>query len=237
MSMTAAKAQAKIEALKGKLVLLGDELIAAQAREVLTIGDEYPIFQGRGEERSIHKAKLLAQRVAEDGTTHYAFQLVESGEFAQGTSRIIATEPKEGEEGAQKVRSSDKVKTIIDRLTADLEAAEKDLEEALAREHLEVNGTYSIKVGRGKTADVVLAVLLGIGTVTRTKKQIVDGVEKEVEVQAELLNFFYGAGFEARTVLVPRGSVVFSTAEDNAEAGAAADAEEHSAEQAADAQG
>ena len=219
--LTSGKAQAKIANIEAKLQELLAELQEAQAREVLEIGAEYPIYQGRGEERTVVKAKLLAQRVAEDGSTTYAFQVLDTGEFATGTARIIA---KETDDGA--VRSSDKIKKVIERLEADKEATEKALEEALARENLTVGETYRIRVGRGKTAETVYAVLLGIGEIVKVKKQVLeDGTETTVEVPSEALNFFYGSGFDARTVLVGRGNVVFTTEAEAAEAAAEAQAD------------
>ncbi len=221
--LTSGKAQAKIASIEAKLTELLGELQDAQAREVLEIGAEYPIYQGRGEERTVVKAKLLAQRVTEDGSTSYAFQVLDTGEFATGTARIIAKETAEGEE---KLRSSDKIKKVIERLEADKEATEKALEEALARENLTVGETYRIRVGRGKTAEIVYAVLLGIGEIVKVKKLIAeDGAETAVEVPSEALNFFYGSGFDARTVLVPRGNVVFTTEAEAAEAAAEAQAD------------
>ncbi len=221
--LTSGKAQAKIASIEAKLTELLGELQDAQAREVLEIGAEYPIYQGRGEERTVVKAKLLAQRVTEDGSTSYAFQVLDTGEFATGTARIIAKETAEGEE---KLRSSDKIKKVIERLEADKEATEKALEEALARENLTVGETYRIRVGRGKTAEIVYAVLLGIGEIVKVKKLIAeDGAETAVEVPSEALNFFYGSGFDARTVLVPRGNVVFTTEAEEAEAAAEAQAD------------
>lgn len=231
--LTSGKAQAKISSIETKLIELLDELQAAQAREVLEIGAEYPIYQGRGEERTVVKAKLLAQRVTEDGTTTYAFQVVDTGEFATGTARVIAKETAEGEE---KLRSSDKIKKVIERLEADKEATEKALEEALARENLNVGETYRVRVGRGKTAEIVYAVLLGIGETVKVKKQVAeDGTETSVEVVSEALNFFYGSGFDARTVLVGRGNVVFTTEAEEAEAAAEAQADADAAD--AEAQG
>ena len=225
--LTSGKAQAKIANIEAKLQELLAELQAAQAREVLEIGAEYPIYQGRGEERTVVKAKLLAQRVTEDGSTTYAFQVLDTGDFATGTARIIAKETDDGESA----RSSDKIKKVIERLQADKEATEKALEEALARENLTVGETYRIRVGRGKTADTVYAVLLGIGEIVKVKKQVQeDGTETTVEVPSEALNFFYGSGFDARTVLVGRGNVVFTTEAEAAEAAAEAQADAADAE-------
>lgn len=232
-TLTSGKAQSKLAAIELKLEELHAELPAAQAREVLTVGEVYPIYQGRGEERTVVNATLVAQRVTAEGTTQYAFQVVDTGEFAQGTSRIISKEPEA--EGAEKLRSSDKIKQIIERLTADKEAVAQALEEALARENLEVGQPYQIKVGRGKSAEVVTAVLLGIGEVLKPTKQVQeDGTVLEDTKVIEQLNFFYGAGFDARTVLLSRSAVVFASAEDDAEA-AAETAADTAAEEAVDA--
>lgn len=216
-TLTSGKAQAKLESLKSKIEELNAELPLAQAREELVIGNEYLIYQGRGDERKVVAATLVAQRVDADGVTKYAFQINETGEFAANvSSRVLA---KDGSE--EKVRSSDKIKSIIERLQSDVEATELALEEALARESLEVNQPYRIRVGRGKTAEVVTAVLLGIGTVEKVKKQIdAEGNETVTVQNVEALNFFYGAGFDARTVLVSRSAVVFASDEDTAEAAA-----------------
>lgn len=223
-TLTLAKASAKLAALETKIIELLDAQQAAIAREVLEVGKEYAIYQGRGEERTVVAATLIAQRVDAEGTTRYAFQINETGEFAANvTARVLAVELPEGE---KKPKSSDQIKAVIDKLTADKDALEAKLEELAAAEAVEVGQNYQIKIGRGKSAEVVTAHLLGIGNITKTKKLVAeDGTESISESTVEQLNFFYGAGFDARTVLVSRSALVFNTAEDDAEAAAEAQAD------------
>lgn len=216
MAKTAAKISAKISAIGVAREKLGVALAAAQAAEQLVVGNTYLINQGKGEDRREVLAVLKAQRVNEKGVTEYRFQYGEGFDekLVDGTSRLLV--PAEGATGD----SSAKIQSKLDKLADDEEVLEKELEEALARETLVVGQTYTIKVGRGENAVQVLAVLLGEGIATKTKTVIKDGVETEVSRDIKQLNFFYGEGFTARTVLVGQSAIVVSTAEDDAEAAA-----------------
>lgn len=216
MAKTASKISAKIAAIgvtREKLVVA---LAAAQAAEQLQIGNSYLINQGKGEDRKEVLAVLKAQRVNEKGVTEYRFQYGEGFDekLVDGTSRLLV--PAAGATGD----SSAKVQSKLDKLADDEEVLEKELADALARETLVVGQTYTIKIGRGESATNVLAVLLGEGVETKSKTVIVDGVEQTVTRDIKQLNFFYGEGFGARTVLVGQSAIVISTAEDEAEAAA-----------------
>lgn len=224
MSQTAAKISAKLQALPEVRAKLTKQLEEARAREVLVEGQSYPIYQGRGAERTVVEAKLLKQRTNEDGGTEFLFEV--PGEFipVRLTARGLAVEDAKDAEG-KKLPSSAAVAKKLASLADAEEVLEAQLAEALAREQLQIGTTYNIRVGRGDNAGVVPAVLLGEGIVEKSKTVVVDGVETVKTTSTKQLNFFYGAGFDARTVLVTAKAVVLSTAEEDAEAAAEADAD------------
>lgn len=216
--MSVAKITSKIARLTDRQAEFAAALQAAQASEVLEVGSVYTITVGRGENKTEVEATLVAQRTNEKGVQEYRLTYGEGFDqkFVDGTSRLF---------GAKEGKSSAELASIVEKIGSDLEALEADLQAALAREALEVNGTYNIKIGRGANAVVVPAVLLGEGVEIKTKKKIVDGVETQEDREVKVLNFFYGAGFDARTVLVSPSAVVFEqSAEDAAAAAAEADA-------------
>jgi hypothetical protein len=216
--MSVAKITSKIARLTDRQAEFAAALQAAQASEVLEVGQVYAVTVGRGENKTEVQATLVAQRTNEKGVQEYRLTYGKGFEqkFVDGTSRLF---------GAKEGKSSAELASIVEKIGSDLESLEADLQAALAREALVVNGTYNIKIGRGANALIVPAVLLGEGVEVKTKKKIVDGVETQDDREVKVLNFFYGAGFDARTVLVSPSAVVFEqSAEDEAAATAEADA-------------
>lgn len=224
MAKTAAQISAKIAALPAIRVQLQAELEAAKGREVLVIGQSYPIYQGRGEGRTVVEAVLVNQRTTEEGGTEFAFQV--PGEFipVRLTARSLATDTAKGEDG-KKLPSSAAIAKKLAGLADAEEVLEAQLAEALEREQLVINATYNIKVGRGADAKVVPAVLLGEFVESKSKTVVVDGVETVKTTEQKLLNFFYGSGADARTVQITAKSVVLSTEAEDAEAAAEAQAD------------
>lgn len=224
MAKTAAQISAKIAALPVVRAQLQEQLEAAKAREVLVIGNKYPIYQGRGEGRTVVEATLLNQRTTEEGGTEFLFQV--PGEFVpvRLTARSLATDEAKDENG-KKLPSSAAVAKKLASLADAEEVLEAQLAEALEREQLTVNATYNIRVGRGADAQIVPAVLLGEGIVEKSKTIVVDGVETVKTTSQKLLNFYYGQGFDARTVLLTAKAVVLSTEAEDAEAAAEAQAD------------
>lgn len=225
--MSVAKITAKIARLTDRQAEFSAALAAAQASEVLNIGEVYTVTVGRGENKTEVQATLVAQRTNEKGVQEYRLTYGEGFEqkFVDGTSRLF---------GAKEGKSSAELASIVEKIGNDLEALETDLQNALAREALVINSTYNIKIGRGDKAVVVPAVLLGEGVEIKTKKKIADGVETQEDREVKVLNFFYGAGFEARTILVSPSAVVFAQSEeDAAEAATEADASAAAAESSA----
>jgi len=221
---TAAQISAKIAALPVVRAQLQEQLEAAKGREVLVIGQSYPIYQGRGEGRTVVEAVLVNQRTTEEGGTEFAFQV--PGEFipVRLTARSLATDEAKDENG-KKLPSSAAVAKKLASLADAEEVLEAQLAEALEREQLVINATYNIKVGRGADAKVVPAVLLGEFVESKSKTIVVDGVETVKTTEQKLLNFFYGSGADARTVQITAKSVVLSTEAEDAEAAAEAQAD------------
>lgn len=224
MAKTAAQISAKIAALPAIRAQLQTQLEAAKAREVLVIGNNYPIYQGRGEGRVVVEAKLLNQRTTEEGGTEFLFQVPDEFVPVRLTARSLATDTAKDEEG-KKFPSSAAVAKKLAGLADAEEVLEAQLAEALEREQLVINATYNIKVGRGADAKVVPAVLLGEFVESKSKTIVVDGVETVKTTEQKLLNFFYGAGADARTVQITAKSVVLSTEAEDAEAAAEAQAD------------
>ena len=90
----------------------------------------------------------------------------------------------------------------IAKIAAAIVALQAEQVQAQAREVLDVGATYHIQVGKGETADVVPAVLIG----QRTNDK---GVNE--------LRFQTGEGFDARFHDVKIGRVVFPESEDGAD--------------------
>lgn len=224
MAKTAAQISAKIAALPAIRVQLQAELEAAKGREVLVIGQSYPIYQGRGEGRTVVEATLLNQRTTEEGGTEFLFQVPDEFVPVRLTARSLATDEAKGEDG-KKLPSSAAIAKKLAGLADAEEVLEAQLAEALEREQLVVNATYNIKVGRGADAKVVPAVLLGEFVESKSKTVVVDGVETVKTTEQKLLNFFYGSGADARTVQITAKSVVLSTEAEDAEAAAEAQAD------------
>lgn len=224
MAKTAAQISAKIAALPAIRVQLQAELEAAKGREVLVIGQSYPIYQGRGEGRTVVEATLLNQRTTDEGGTEFLFQVPDEFVPVRLTARSLATDEAKDEDG-KKLPSSAAIAKKLAGLADAEEVLEAQLAEALEREQLVVNATYNIKVGRGADAKVVPAVLLGEFVESKSKTVVVDGVETVKTTEQKLLNFFYGSGADARTVQITAKSVVLSTEAEDAEAAAEAQAD------------
>lgn len=224
MAKTAAQISAKIAALPVVRAQLQEQLEAAKAREVLVIGNKYPIYQGRGEGRTVVEATLLNQRTTEEGGTEFLFQVPDEFVPVRLTARSLATDEAKDENG-KKLPSSAAVAKKLASLADAEEVLEAQLAEALEREQLTVGATYNIRVGRGADAQIVPAVLLGEGIVEKSKTIVVDGVETVKTSSQKLLNFYYGQGFDARTVLLTAKAVVLSSEAEDAEAAAEAQAD------------
>lgn len=224
MAKTASQISAKIALLPALREELTKKLEEAKAREVLVVGNKYPLYRGKGENRTVVEGELLKQRTNEDGGTEFLFEVADEFEPVRCTARALATDTAKDAEG-KKLPSSAGIAKRLAALADAEEVLETQLLEALEREQLTVGQTYNIRVGRGDSAEVVPAVLLGEGISEKSKTVVVDGVETIKTTSTKQLNFFYGAGFEARTILTTAKAVVLASAEDDAEAAAEATAE------------
>ena len=205
---------ARIQKLQTKMDELQAERATALATEVLENGQTYHFNYGKGETRAVLEGVLIAQGVV-DGATKYRFQVGEGMDArffdVRAKALVVVGEEGEGEAGA---RSSAKLNSLISKIEADIEALEAEAVEAEAREALTEGETYNIKVGRGDTAQVVPAVLMGKRTLVKTIERD-DGTTFERTQQQ--FKFFYGAGFDAEIVVVSGRAIVFAEPEAPAE--------------------
>lgn len=171
-----AKVQAEIAELKVQLA-------EASANETLNVGQQYSIHVGKGETARVIEATLIGQRQRDNGSAEFRFSAGEGFDaryYDVSYNKVVLDLP----EGA--VTSASIAKQIT-RLETKIATIREKLEAQALREQLTDGETYEIKVGKGETAAVVRAVLLG---------------QKEDEEGNKSFKFFYGAGFDAEVVVV-----------------------------------
>lgn len=197
MAQSSSRIAARIESANAKVEALKLELVDAQARESFVDGQTYTIKTGKGETAALTEAVLVAHRVNEKGVTELRFTAGVGFDqrFFDVTAGRVVQPVETDEEGKEIVRkSSAKIAAQIEKLGADVVALAVDLAEAEAREHLEDNATYTIRIGKPGSKVEVQAILLGQGVDEKGRKR---------------LKFFYGAGFDAEIVTLGSGAVVF----------------------------
>ena len=179
-----AKVNAEIEALKVQLA-------EVSAAETLNVGSVYSIHVGKGETARVIEATLIGQRTRENGSAEFRFSAGEGFDaryYDVSYGKVVIDLP----EGAV---TSAAIAKQITRLETKVANVREKLEKQALREQLTDGETYEIKVGKGETAAVVRAVLLG---------------QKEDEEGNKSFKFFYGAGFDAEVVVVGIKRVVLA---------------------------
>lgn len=183
-----AKVNAEIEALKVQLA-------EASAAETLNVGSVYSIHVGKGETARVIEATLIGQRTRENGSAEFRFSAGEGFDaryYDVSYNKVVLDLP----EGAV---TSAAIAKQISRLENKVATVRERLEAQALREQLTDGETYEIKVGKGETAAVVRAVLLG---------------QKEDEDGDKQFKFFYGQGFDAEVVTVGIKRVVLADVQD-----------------------
>lgn len=225
MAMSANKLALKVERLEAKLADLQAEQARAIAQETLEVGATYPIHTGKGESAGIVDAVLMAQRFNEEkGKMEYRFQIGDGFDakfIVGGASKVVWPDSDPDGEGEAGARSSAKLAVLITKVESDIEVAQADLNLAAQRENLEVGRSYFVKVGKGESAQLVEATLIGTGSIFKDRLD----AEGEVIGQREIkqLKFFYGEGFDTELVVCTAARVVFPDAEEATEADAVED--------------
>lgn len=176
-----AKLQALTAKLNAEIDTLKADLEAAASKEQLVVGETYSISVGKGETARVIEATLVGQRVRENGSPEFRFSAGEGfdARFYDVSYNKVAVELEEGQ-----VPSATIAKNIV-RLENKRDGLAAKLEAQAARETLVDGETYEIKVGKGETAGVVRAVLLG---------------QQDDEDGSKVFKFFYGSGFESTIV-------------------------------------
>ena len=167
------------------------QLAEASANETLNVGQKYSIHVGKGETARVIEATLIGQRQRENGSAEFRFSAGEGFDaryYDVSYNKVVLDLP----EGA--VTSASIAKQIT-RLETKIATIREKLEAQALREQLTDGETYEIKVGKGETAAVVRAVLLG---------------QAEDEEGNKSFKFFYGAGFDAEVVVVGIKRVVLA---------------------------
>lgn len=206
----------RIEKLQTKLEELKAEREVALATEILVIGETYHFNYGKGETRQVLEGVLIAQGEV-DGATKYRFSVGEgmNARFFDVRRTALVVVGDDGAEGEAGARTSAKLNTLIQKVEADIEKLELEAVEAEQREAMVDGETYNIKQGKGDTARIVPAVLMGqrdlVKTITRD-----DGTE--FERVTKQFKFFFGEGFDAEIVTVTARSIVFNTPDEPEEA-------------------
>lgn len=179
-----AKINAEIEVLKAQLV-------EATAAETLVNGNTYSIHVGKGETARVIEAVLIGQRTKENGAAEFRFSAGEGFDarfYDVSYGKVVLDLPEGTVTSAAIAKQITRLETKRDGL------AEKLAAQAL-RETLVDGQAYDIKVGKGETAAVVRAVLLG---------------QQEDEEGTKQFKFFYGEGFGAEVVVVGIKRVVLA---------------------------
>lgn len=190
------KVQILTDKINAEIEVLRAELTAAIAGETLVVGQTYSIHIGKGDTARVIEATLMGQRVRENGSAEFRFSAGEGFDarfYDVSYGKVVLDLPEGTVTSATIAKNIARLETKRDGLAAKLEA------QAL-REQLVDGQTYDLKVGKGDTADVVRAVLLG---------------QAEDEDGTKQFKFFYGQGFGAEVVTVGIRRVVL--ADDTAE--------------------
>ena len=184
----------------GQIEKLEAELATAKKRETLNVGEDYTIKVGRKSEQAELntyaevQATLIAQ-AEQDGKIIYKFRYGDG--FDETTvvgdaNRVVWYD--DGDDGDEKVRSTEVIMNRIIKAQDELEALDTEYAEAEARESVAAGDTVSVKLGRGETAREVPAEVLGVHTDATGKKTVAVVAEDAV-------------------VLVGIGALVFDTEE------------------------
>lgn len=185
--MNIEKINQKIENLSNLLPQLREELTQAEAAEVLDIGEVYVFEYGKGETKKAYTGRLIAAgEVKSEKRSRFVYRFL----VGEGLDQVFLDVTRDKIEAdvvqLDGVREASEVRKDITKIENQIEDLIEDRDTPLEPLELTDGQSYQIKIGKGATKRIVMAILLG---------QNIDEDGKQE------FNFFYGEGFEARTFI------------------------------------
>lgn len=185
--MNIEKINQKIENLSNLLPQLREELTQAEAAEVLDIGEVYVFEYGKGETKKAYTGRLIATgEVKSEKRSRFVYRFL----VGEGLDQVFLDVTRDKIEAdvvqLDGVREASEVRKDITKIENQIEDLIEDRDTPLEPLELTDGQSYQIKIGKGATKRIVMAILLG---------QNIDEDGKQE------FNFFYGEGFEARTFI------------------------------------
>ncbi len=185
--MNIEKINQKIENLSNLLPQLRKELTQAEAAEVLNIGEEYAFEYGKGETKRAYTGRLIATGEAKsEKRSRFVYRFLVGEGLDQVFLDVTRDKIKADVELPEGVREASEIRKDITKIENQIEDLIEDRDTPVGQLELTDGQSYQIKIGKGATKRIVMAILLG---------QNIDEDGKQE------FNFFYGAGFEARTFI------------------------------------
>lgn len=185
--MNIEKINQKIENLSNLLPQLREELSQAEAAEVLNIGEEYAFEYGKGETKRAYTGRLIATGEAKsEKRSRFVYRFLVGEGLDQAFLDVTRDKIGAEVELPEGVREASEIRKDITKIENQIEDLIEDRDTPVEPLELTDGQSYQIKIGKGATKRIVMAILLG---------QNIDEDGKQE------FNFFYGEGFEARTFI------------------------------------
>lgn len=185
--MNIEKINQKIENLSNLLPQLREELTQAEAAEMLNIGEVYVFEYGKGETKKAYTGRLIATgEVKSEKRSRFVYRFL----VGEGLDQVFLDVTRDKIEAdvvqLDGVREASEIRKDITKIENQIEDLIEDRDTPVEPLELTDGQSYQIKIGKGATKRIVMAILLG---------QNIDEDGKQE------FNFFYGEGFEARTFI------------------------------------
>lgn len=185
--MNIEKINQKIENLSNLLPQLREELTQAEAAEALNIGEVYVFEYGKGETKKAYTGRLIATgEVKSEKRSRFVYRFL----VGEGLDQVFLDVTRDKIEAdvvqLDGAREASEIRKDITKIENQIEDLIEDRDTPLEPLELTDGQSYQIKIGKGATKRIVMAILLG---------QNIDEDGKQE------FNFFYGEGFEARTFI------------------------------------
>ena len=185
--MNIEKINQKIENLSNLLPQLRAELTQAEAAEALNIGEEYAFEYGKGETKRAYTGRLIAAgEVKSEKRSRFVYRFL----VGEGLDQVFLDVTRDKVEADVDLpdgsREASEIRKDITKIENQIEDLIEDRDTPVEPMELTDGQSYQIKIGKGATKRIVMAILLG---------QNIDEDGKQE------FNFFYGEGFEARTFI------------------------------------
>ena len=185
--MNIEKINQKIENLSNLLPQLRAELTQAEAAEALNIGTEYAFDYGKGETKRAYIGRLIAAgEVKSEKRSRFVYRFLVGEGLDQVFLDVTRDKVEADVDSPDGVREASEIRKDITKIENQIEDLIEDRDTPVEPLELTDGQSYQIKIGKGATKRIVMAILLG---------QNIDEDGKQE------FNFFYGEGFEARTFI------------------------------------